>query len=102
AHGALPETMEATTEEENGRMQPTIAAFASYSSPATAVSDYTNLIEARFSDAVGAASVPAFAASLQNEGYATDGAYAGKIVGVARSPFMADVLRALGVEESVP
>lgn len=100
AHGGLPETVAATMEEQNGRMQPAISNFASYTSPAMAVSDYTNLIEARFSDSVGAASVPAFAASLQSEGYATDNRYASKIISIAQSPLMADVLRALGVEES--
>lgn len=102
AHGGLPATTDATAEEEGGQMQTTTAAFASYSSLVRAIADYTSLIAAHFGNAVGAASVSAFAAALQSGGYATDSAYASKIVAIARSPFMGDVLRALGIGETVP
>ena len=102
AHGGLAATTDATTEEEGGSTVPTTADFAAYSSLAQSVADYTNLIMARFGSAVGSSSIAQFAAALQGGGYATDSAYASKIVDIARSPFMGDVLRALGVEETAP
>ncbi len=102
AHGGLAATTDATTEDEGGTTMATTADFAAYSSLAQSVADYTNLIMARFGGAVGSSSVGQFAAALQGGGYATDSAYASKIVDIARSPFMGDVLRALGVEETAP
>jgi peptidoglycan hydrolase FlgJ len=102
AHDGLAATADATTEDEGGSTVSTTADFAAYSSLAQSVGDYTNLIIARFGGAVGSSSVAQFAAALQGGGYATDSAYASKIVDIARSPFMGDVLRALGVEETAP
>jgi flagellar protein FlgJ len=102
AHGELPATTDATTEEEAGSMVPTTANFAAYASLSQSAADYTDLIKSRFAGAAGSSSIAQFAAALQDGGYATDSAYASKIVNIARSPFMGDVLRALGIEESAP
>ncbi len=102
AHGGLPTTTDATTEEAGGSIVNTTANFAAYPSLAQSVADYTHLIMARFGNAIGSSSIAQFATALQSGGYATDSAYASKIVGVARSPFMEDVLRALGIEETAP
>jgi peptidoglycan hydrolase FlgJ len=102
AHDGLATTTDATTEDEEGNMIPTTANFSAYPSLSQSVADYTNLIMSRFAGAAGASSIAQFAAALQGGGYATDSAYASKIVDIARSPFMGDVLRALGIEETAP
>jgi flagellar protein FlgJ len=99
AHDDLPATRDATTEEENGGIVSSIANFAAYPSVAQSVADYTKLVITRFHSAIGSSSVSQFAAALQDNGYATDSSYASKIVEIAHSPFMEDVLRALGIEE---
>ncbi len=100
-HGNLPATRDATTEEENGSAVSSIANFAAYPSVAQSAADYTKLVMTRFHSAIGSSSISQFAAALQDNGYATDSSYASKIVEIAHSPFMEDVLRALGIEETV-
>jgi peptidoglycan hydrolase FlgJ len=102
AHDGIPTTTDATSEEENGSMVATSADFTAYPSVAESIADYTNLVMTRFRSAIGSSSIAQFAAALQSSGYATDNTYADKIVAIARSPFMGDVLRALGVEGTMP
>jgi len=101
-HGDLPATRDATTEEQNGSTISVIANFAAYPSVAQSAADYTKLVMTRFRNAIGSPSISRFADALQSNGYATDSSYANKIVQIAHSPFMEDVLRALGIEETVP
>ncbi|HUC18833.1 MAG TPA: glucosaminidase domain-containing protein [Acetobacteraceae bacterium] len=101
-HDNLPATKDATTEEQSGSVISTIANFSAYPSVAQSTTDYTNLVMTHFRSAIGSSSISRFAAALQNNGYATDSSYANKIVEIAHSPFMEDVLRALGIEETVP
>ena len=45
---------------------------------------------------MGQSTVAGFAGALQQSGYATDTNYAAKIVNIAQSPLMAQVLQAVG------
>ncbi len=90
-----PSVSAATTEDIGGKMVPTSAHFASFPSIEAAIGHYTNLIETRFSGAVGSSSVSQFAHHLAQGGYATDPNYASKIIGIAQSPIMQTVLHTL-------
>jgi peptidoglycan hydrolase FlgJ len=75
-----------TLEFEEGVAVRKVDRFRSYSSPADSFRDYAGLIRnnSRYASAVGAGGdVASFAAALQEGGYATDPAYADKIVRVA-------------------
>ena len=84
-----------TKEMVNGNLVPTVASFATYPSISSAVDHLVSLIETRFQGALGSTSVEQFATALANGGYATDNAYAQKIINVARSPIMDHVLQTL-------
>lgn len=102
ATAGQPATQQATLEYTGGGMQSTTANFAAYASPADAAAHYTNLIRNLYPRAVGATSISGYAQALAQGGYATDPAYADKIISISRSPLMADVLRGIGVAESQP
>jgi flagellar protein FlgJ len=75
-----------TLEFEEGVAVRKVDRFRSYASPADSFRDYAGLIRnsSRYAIAVGAGGdVASFAAALQEGGYATDPAYADKIVRVA-------------------
>lgn len=95
-------TQRATLEYSGGTMQRTTAEFAAYASPGDAAAHYTNLIRNLYPAAVGASSISGYARALARGGYATDPAYADKIISISRSPLMADVLRGIGAAESQP
>jgi flagellar protein FlgJ len=75
-----------TLEFESGVAVRKVERFRSYASAAQSFQDYAGLIRnnARYEKVVGTGSdVAAFAAALQEGGYATDPRYAEKIVAVA-------------------
>jgi peptidoglycan hydrolase FlgJ len=89
-------TMRATHEVIDGVLAPQTSSFRNYSSMADSISDYVGLIQSGFSAATGQNTVAGFAQALQSGGYATDTNYASKIVNIAQSPLMAQVLQAIG------
>jgi flagellar protein FlgJ len=95
-------TVRATQEVVNGVLTSQNATFRNYSSPAASVADYVQHVQTIFSNAVGQNSVSGFARALQQSGYATDTQYASKIVSIAQSPLMAQVLQAVSGGISLP
>ena len=89
-------TSRATHEVVDGGLTPQTAAFRDYASTGSSVSDYVGQIQSGFQGAVGQSTVAGFAGALQQSGYATDTNYAAKIVNIAQSPLMAQVLQAVG------
>lgn len=87
----------ATHEYVNGQRVTERAAFRSYGSPADSFADYTRLLKnARYSEARGSGGdVHHFAKALQRAGYATDPAYAAKIVAIADGATMRRALAGL-------
>ncbi|MBW4024851.1 MAG: flagellar biosynthesis protein FlgJ [Proteobacteria bacterium] len=91
--GADKATMSRSTHEMiNGVLVPETAGFRDYASPQACVTDYVRLIQSKFRGAVGQNTVAGFAAALQAGGFATDSNYASKILTIARSPMMAQML----------
>jgi len=86
----------ATHEMVDGVLTPQTANFRDYNSTADAMNDYVGLIQSGYQSATGQNSVAGFAQALQAGGYATDQNYAAKIVTIAQSPLMAQVLQAIG------
>jgi flagellar protein FlgJ len=86
----------ATHELVDGVLTPQTANFRDYDSTADAMSDYVGLIQSGYQNATGQNTVAGFAQALQSGGYATDQNYAAKIVNIAQSPLMAQVLQAIG------
>ncbi|MDR3520782.1 MAG: glucosaminidase domain-containing protein [Acidocella sp.] len=95
-------TVRATQEVVNGVLTSQNATFRNYSSPAASVADYVQHVQAIFSNTVGQNSVSGFARALQQSGYATDTQYASKIVSIAQSSLMAQVLQAVSGGISLP
>lgn len=75
-----------TTEYEQGRSYRTQASFRAYESYDQAFSDYARLLSEspRYAPVVNAPSAEDAARALQNSGYATDPAYADKLVSIMR------------------
>jgi flagellar protein FlgJ len=90
----------ATHEVVDGVLTPQTANFRDYNSTADAMSDYVGLIQSGYQNATGQNTVAGFAQALQAGGYATDLNYAAKIVNIAQSPLMAQVLQAIGGSSS--
>ena len=86
----------ATHEMVDGVLTPQTANFRDYDSTADAMNDYVGLIQSGYQNATGQSTVAGFAQALQAGGYATDQNYAAKIVNIAQSPLMAQVLQAVG------
>ncbi|MBB5373732.1 glycoside hydrolase family 73 protein [Acidocella aromatica] len=101
ASGGESGTMRATHEVIDGVLTPQTASFRNYSDLADSISDYVGLIQSGFSTATGQNTVAGFAQALQSGGYATDTNYASKIVNIAQSPLMAQVLQAIGGTSSI-
>lgn len=74
------------------------AAFRAYQDISDSVEGFTQLLSrsARYAQALGQQSVEAYARAIQRAGYATDPAYAEKLVAIADSPRMKAALGALG------
>lgn len=89
-------SMRATHEMVDGVLTPQNASFRDYDSLADAVNDYVGLIRSGYQNATGHATVTGFAQALQAGGFATDQGYAAKIINIAQSPLMAQVLQAIG------
>lgn len=96
ADGGEASSLRATHEVVDGTLVPQTAQFRDYASPQSGVSDYVRLIRENFPNAVGQGTVQGFASALQDGGYATDTAYASKIVSIARSSLMSKMLSAMG------
>lgn len=90
-------TVEPTTEQIGDKLTPTSARFAAYPSISNAFQHYVSLVRSGFSSAVGSTSVSQYADALAQGGWATDSAYAQKLVDIATSPMMGNVLGALGI-----
>jgi flagellar protein FlgJ len=75
-----------TTEYVNGAPQKQVDRFRAYDSYADAFRDYANLLKtnARYQNVIGAGDAAGFAQGLQRAGYATDPAYAHKLMGAIR------------------
>jgi flagellar protein FlgJ len=87
----------ATHEYVDGQRVSARAAFRSYGSPADSFADYTRLLQhPRYAQARGTGGdVHHFAKALQRAGYATDPAYAAKIVAIADGATMRRALAGL-------
>lgn len=96
AGGDQQASLRATHEMVNGALVPVVDSFRDYTSPDASLSDYVQLIQTNFPDVMGQSSIEGFAQALQSGGYATDGAYAAKIIAIARSPLMQEMLRDVG------
>lgn len=94
AHGQSG-SVRLTQEMVNGALIPQQASFRDYGSVSASISDYVAHIHGVFSNVIGKSSVAGFAQALQAGGYATDQQYAAKIIAIAQSPLMAQVLRAV-------
>jgi flagellar protein FlgJ len=102
AAGGEASSTRATHEMIDGVLTPQTASFRDYGSVADSVSDYVGLIQSGFGAAAGQSTVSGFAQALQANGYATDTSYASKIVTIAQSPLMAQVLQAMSGSSSTP
>lgn len=73
-----------TTEFVNGKAVRRVERFRAYGSYAEAFDDYARLLttQPRYAQVLGARDAASFARGLQNAGYATDPAYAGKLARV--------------------
>lgn len=82
-----------TLEFRDGALQRETADFRAYGSYAEAFDDYARFLteNPRYRQALAAGSAAGFAHGLQAAGYATDPAYARKILGVLGSPLLADL-----------
>jgi flagellar protein FlgJ len=96
AGGDTQASLRATHEMVNGALVPVVDSFRDYASPDASLSDYVQLIQANFPNVLGQSSIEGFAQALQAGGYATDGAYAAKIIAIARSPLMQQMLQDVG------
>lgn len=83
-----------TMEFRNGTLQREQAAFRAYSSPAESMADYADFISGnpRYQDAIGSSNPQRYAQELQRAGYATDPAYAHKIVSIFNSDTFQDAV----------
>lgn len=84
-----------TLEFREGALQRETADFRAYGSYAEAFDDYARFLteNPRYRQALAAGDAVGFARGLQAAGYATDPAYARKILGVLGSPLLADLDR---------
>lgn len=93
-------TTRATHEMVDGVLVPQAANFRDYDSAGASINDYVGLIQSGYQNAAGQGTVSGFAQALQDGGYATDQNYAAKIINLAQSPLMAQVLQAVGGNQS--
>lgn len=98
ATGSQPGTEQATTEYVAGVATPTTAKFRRFPSDNAAMASYAALIrtDPRYQAVLGSGDdVRRFASALQQAGYATDPAYAQKLVAVANDPRLVTALNAV-------
>lgn len=83
-----------TMEFRNGALAREQAAFRAYASPAESMADYADFISSnpRYQDALGSANPQHYAQELQRAGYATDPAYAHKIINIINSDSFQDAV----------
>jgi len=99
--GSEASSLRATHEVVDGVLVPQTAQFRDYASPQGGIADYVRLIRENFPKVLGQKTVEGFAHALQSGGYATDTAYAAKIVSIARSPLMSKMLSAIGENDGL-
>ncbi len=102
ASGGEVGTAHSTHEMVNGNLSPATASFRDYGSMSESIKDYVQVLQSAFSGAVGQTSVSGFANALQADGFATDDSYATKIIEIAQSPTMAQVLQSVSAPNSDP
>lgn len=98
ASGSQPGVEQATTEYAAGVATPTTAKFRRFPSDNAAMASYATLIrtDPRYQAVLGSGDdVQRFASALQQAGYATDPAYAQKLVAVANDPRLVTALNAV-------
>ncbi len=95
AGGSDQAQLQTTHEMINGALVPELDSFRTYDLPQDSVSDYLQLIRSRFPDVIGQGSVEGFAQALQAGGFATDTNYAAKIIAIAHSPLMEQMMQGL-------
>jgi len=100
ATGSEDSSVRATHEMIDGVLAQQTSSFRNYDNLANSVTDYVGLIQSGFGTAAGQKTVSGFAQALQDGGYATDTNYAAKIVNIAQSPLMAQVLQAINGSSS--
>ena len=100
ATGSEDSSVRATHEMIDGVLAQQTSSFRNYDNLANSVTDYVGLIQSGFGTAAGQKTVSGFAQALQDDGYATDTNYAAKIVNIAQSPLMAQVLQAINGSSS--
>jgi flagellar protein FlgJ len=86
-----------TVEFHHGVLQREQASFRAYASPAHSLADYADFIAGnpRYRDALGSADPQRYVVELQRAGYATDPAYARKIMNIFNSePFQSAIAEA--------
>lgn len=101
ADGSEASSLRATHEVVDGELVPQTAQFRDYATPQSGISDYVRLIRENFPNAIGQGSVEGFAQALQAGGYATDPAYAAKIVSIAQSSLMSKILSSMGENDAL-
>lgn len=92
AHGNGASFTALTHEFDGNTLRQVHAAFRDYPSAAHAVADLVQVLQHYHPQVVGQPTVAAYAQALQNSGYATDPRYAAKIMAVAQSPRMHELL----------
>jgi flagellar protein FlgJ len=92
-----------TREFRNGVASVSTAAFRAYQNVSESVQNYAALLaRPRYQSVRDQGNdISAFANALQRSGYATDPQYAAKLVAIARSPRMQQVLDQLGMPSSL-
>ncbi|GAB0116677.1 glycoside hydrolase family 73 protein [Acidisoma sp. 7E03] len=99
--GSEASSLRATHEVVNGVLVPQTAQFRDYANAQGGIADYVRLIRENFPNVLGQKTVEGFAHALQAGGYATDTAYAAKIVSIARSSLMSKMLSAIGENDAL-
>lgn len=91
--GAVAESV--TTEFVAGKAERRVERFRAYASYTEAFNDHARLLatQPRYAQVLGARDASSFARGLQNAGYATDPAYADKLVRVIGSPALSSAMR---------
>ncbi len=95
-------TVRATQEMIGGVLTAQNATFRDYGSSSASVADYVQHVKSTFPDVIDQSTISGFAQAMQQSGYATDNQYANKIITVAQSPLMAQVLQAVGGSAPLP
>ncbi len=103
ATGSQAGAEDPTTEYADGTPTQTVAKFRRFASDTAAMASYASLIrtDPRYQAALGSGdNVRRFATALQQAGYATDPAYAEKLIAVANDPRLLTALNAVAATQA--